>query len=65
MEETTLDAGRRRRIAIGGGGDRLAAWLYTGAPGRAASFSIDLVLSFAALGVWTARRLARALRSTP
>jgi len=64
MEETTLDAGRRRRIAIGGG-DRVAAWLYTGAPGRAASFSIDLVLTFAALGVWTARRLARALRSTP
>jgi hypothetical protein len=55
MEETTLDAGRRPRLAIGTG-DRFAAWLYTGAPGRFVSFTIDLGLSLAALGIWSARR---------
>jgi hypothetical protein len=53
MEET-LDTTRR---------ERLGAWLYTGAPGRLASFSIDLGLSLAALGVYGARRgLARVRR---
>jgi hypothetical protein len=54
MEETTLDTGSR---------DRLGAWLYTGAPGRLASFSIDLGLSLAALAAYGARRgLARLRR---
>jgi hypothetical protein len=56
MEESTLDADRHQRLAIGGR-DRFAAWLYTGAPGRLASFSIDLTLSLAALGLWSTRRL--------
>jgi hypothetical protein len=55
MEESTLDAGRHQRPAISGR-DRFAAWLYTGAPGRLASFSIDLGLSLAALGIYGARR---------
>jgi hypothetical protein len=59
MEETTLDADRRERLAISDR-ERLAAWLYTGAPGRLASFSIDLALTLAALAVYGARRgLAR------
>jgi hypothetical protein len=64
MEQTTLDAATRR----GPGGqrltrrDRVGAWLYTGAPGRLLSFSIDLALSLAALGLWSARRLWRRLR---
>ncbi|HSD22887.1 MAG TPA: hypothetical protein VLB79_01030, partial [Solirubrobacterales bacterium] len=61
MEETTLEADRGRRLAISGR-DRLGAWLYTGAPGRLASFSIDLALSLAALGLWSARRAWRRLR---
>jgi hypothetical protein len=61
MEETTLDTGRGRRVRASGA-DRLGAWLYTGAPGRLASFSIDLALSLAALGVWSTRRLWRRLR---
>jgi hypothetical protein len=61
MEETTLDADRRERLAISDR-DRLAAWLYTGAPGRLASFSIDLALSLAALGIWSSRRLWQRLR---
>jgi hypothetical protein len=66
MEQTTLDAAARR----GPGGrrltrrDRLGAWLYTGAPGRLFSFSIDLVLSLAALGLWSARRLWRRIRGS-
>jgi hypothetical protein len=36
--------------------ERLGAWLYTGAPGRLASFSIDLGLSLAALGVYGAKQ---------
>jgi len=44
------------------GRDRIGAWLYTGAPGRLASFSIDLGLSLAALGIWSGRRLWRRLR---
>jgi hypothetical protein len=64
MEQTTLDAAPRR----GPGGrrltrrDRVGAWLYTGAPGRLLSFSIDLAVSLAALGLWSARRIWRRLR---
>jgi hypothetical protein len=61
MEETTLDTGRRQRLELGGR-ERFGAWLYTGAPGRLASFSIDLALSLAALGVWSTRRVWRRLR---
>jgi hypothetical protein len=61
MEETTLDTGRRERQALGGR-ERFGAWLYTGAPGRLASFSIDLALSLAALGVWSTRRIWRRVR---
>jgi hypothetical protein len=53
MEQTTIETSRR---------ERLGAWLYTGAPGRLASFSIDLALSLAALGVWSTRRIWRRLR---
>jgi hypothetical protein len=61
MEETTLDTGFRGRVQVSSR-DRLGAWLYTGAPGRLASFSIDLALSFAALVVWSTRRLWRRAR---
>jgi hypothetical protein len=61
MEETTLEADRDQRLAIGGR-DRFAAWLYTGAPGRLASFSIDLGLSLAALALWSSRRLWKRVR---
>jgi hypothetical protein len=61
MEETTLDTGRRARTQVSGS-DRLGAWLYTGAPGRLASFSIDLALSVGALALWSTRRLWRRLR---
>jgi hypothetical protein len=61
MEESTLDADRHQRLAIGDR-DRFAAWLYTGAPGRVASFSIDLGLSLAALGLWSSRRLWKRVR---
>jgi hypothetical protein len=56
MEVPTLDITRR---------ERLGAWLYTGAPGRLASFTIDLGLSLAALGVYGARRAWRRLSSIP
>jgi len=56
MEETTLDTGSRERLSLSSP-DRLGSWLYTGAPGRLASFSIDLALSIAALGLWSGRRL--------
>jgi hypothetical protein len=55
MEET-LDTTRR---------ERLGAWLYTGAPGRLASFSIDLGLSLAALGIYGARRAWQRVSSIP
>ncbi|HEY7267257.1 MAG TPA: hypothetical protein VH501_06150 [Solirubrobacterales bacterium] len=55
MEKTTLDTEGRARVEVSSR-DRLGAWLYTGAPGRLTSFSIDLALSLAALGVWSARR---------
>ncbi|HEX3563682.1 MAG TPA: hypothetical protein VHU24_12660 [Solirubrobacterales bacterium] len=55
MEET-LDTTRR---------ERLGAWLYTGAPGRLASFSIDLGLSLAALGIYGARRAWQRVSSSP
>jgi hypothetical protein len=58
MEETTLDTGRRERLELDGR-ERFGAWLYTGAPGRLASFSIDLALSLGALGLWSTRRLWR------
>jgi hypothetical protein len=61
MEETTLDTVRRGRVHLSGR-DRLGAWLYTGAPGRLASFSIDLALSLGALALWTSRRLWRRVR---
>jgi hypothetical protein len=61
MEETTLDTGRRERLELRGR-ERFGAWLYTGAPGRLASLSIDLSLSLAALGVWSTRRIWRRLR---
>jgi hypothetical protein len=62
MEETTLDTGRGGRLEVSRA-DRIGAWLYTGAPGRLASFSIDLALSLAALGLWSTRRLWRRLRN--
>jgi hypothetical protein len=52
MEET-LDTTRR---------ERFGAWLYTGAPGRLASFSIDLGLSLAALAAYGSRRGLSRLR---
>jgi hypothetical protein len=55
MELTTLDTTRR---------ERLGAWLYTGAPGRFLSFSIDLGLSLAALGLWSTRRLWQRIRGS-
>jgi hypothetical protein len=55
MEET-LDTTRR---------ERLGAWLYTGAPGRLFSFSIDLGLSLAALGLYGAKRAWQRFSSTP
>jgi hypothetical protein len=55
MEETTLETTTR---------ERLGAWLYTGAPGRLLSFSIDLGLSLAALGVYSARRAWERIRGT-
>jgi hypothetical protein len=55
MEETTLETTTR---------ERLGAWLYTGAPGRLLSFSIDLGLSLAALGVYGARRAWERIRGT-
>jgi hypothetical protein len=61
MEESTLKTSRSGRIQVSNR-DRLGAWLYTGAPGRLASFSVDLALSLAALGVWSTRRLWRRLR---
>jgi hypothetical protein len=61
MEETTLDTGRGQRVHASSA-DRIGAWLYTGAPGRLASFSIDLALSLAALGVWSTRRIWRRIR---
>jgi len=61
MEETTLDTGSRERVLLSSR-DRLASWLYTGAPGRLTSFSIDLALSLAALGLWSARRIWQRIR---
>jgi hypothetical protein len=42
--------------------ERLGAWIYTGAPGRLLSFSIDLALSIAALVLWSARRVWERIR---
>jgi hypothetical protein len=56
MGQTTLETTRR---------ERLGAWFYTGAPGRLASFSIDLGLSMAALGLYGAKRAWQRLSSTP
>jgi hypothetical protein len=56
MEPTTLETGKR---------ERFGAWLYTGAPGRLASFSIDLGLSLAALGLYGAKRTWEKVSSIP
>jgi hypothetical protein len=56
MGETTLETGRR---------ERLGAWLYTGAPGRLVSFSIDLGLSLGALGLYGAKRAWEKVSSIP
>jgi hypothetical protein len=61
MKETTLDTGTPERAQLSGR-DRFGAWLYTGAPGRLASFSIDLGLTLVALGAWWTRRLWRRAR---
>jgi hypothetical protein len=61
MEEPTLDTGSRERVLLSSR-DRLGSWLYTGAPGRLVSFSIDLALSIAALGLWSARRIWSRIR---
>jgi hypothetical protein len=53
MEGPTIDTSRR---------ERLGAWLYTGAPGRFVSFSIDLGLSIAALGIYGVRQAWRRIR---
>jgi hypothetical protein len=64
MEETTLERGRRREpptrplTPL----ERIGAWFYTGPAGRLVSFSIDLGLSLAALGVWSTRRIWRRIR---
>jgi hypothetical protein len=42
--------------------DRVGAWLYTGAPGRLFSFSIDLALSLAALALYLVRKAWRRIR---
>jgi hypothetical protein len=54
MEGSTLETGRC---------ERFGAWLYTGAPGRLLSFSIDLALSLAALAIYAARQAWRLIRS--
>jgi hypothetical protein len=56
MESTTIEPGKR---------ERLGAWIYTGAPGRLASFSVDLGLSLAALGIYGARRTWEKVSSIP
>jgi hypothetical protein len=56
MGETTLDTSKRERVG---------AWIYTGAPGRLASFSIDLGLSLAALGIYGAKRAWEKVSSIP
>jgi hypothetical protein len=56
MGSTTIEPGRRERIG---------AWIYTGSPGRLASFSVDLGLSLAALGIYGARRTWERLSSIP
>jgi len=56
MEEPTLEVTRR---------ERLGAWFYTGPAGRFVSFSIDLGLSLAALGAWSAKRAWQMIRSAP
>jgi hypothetical protein len=55
MQET-LDTTRR---------ERLGAWFYTGAPGRLVSFSIDLGLSLAALGLYGTKRAWEKVSSIP
>jgi hypothetical protein len=65
MEETTLERGRRREPSIRRPltpPERLGAWFYTGPAGRLVSFSVDLGLSLAALGVWSTRRIWRRIR---
>jgi len=63
MEETLEAEASRgpggRRLTLR---DRFGAWLYTGAPGRLFSFSIDLALSVAALTFYLARKAWRRIR---
>jgi hypothetical protein len=67
MEVSTLEAEGRR----GGGArplsrrERLGAWLYTGAPGRALSFAIDLAAVLVALAAYAVRALWRRISSSP
>jgi len=67
MEESTIETDshavpRETRLSPA---DRVGAWFYTGPVGRLVSFSIDLGLSFAALGAWSAKRAWRRLMSDP
>jgi hypothetical protein len=63
MEGTLEAAASRgpggRRLALR---DRFGAWLYTGAPGRLLSFSVDLALSLAALALYLVRKAWRRIR---
>jgi len=55
MRETTIETTRR---------ERLGARLYTGAPGRLLSFSIDLALALGALLLYAAQRAWRRISSS-
>jgi hypothetical protein len=64
MEEPTIERAGRR-VPAGAelsGPERLGAWFYTGPAGRLVSFSIDLGLSLAALGLYGVRRGWRRIR---
>jgi hypothetical protein len=67
MEETTLEAGPHRELRrrLLSGPERLGAWFYTGPASRLVSFSIDLGLSMAALGLYGARRAWARIRGRP
>jgi hypothetical protein len=54
MKETTIETTRH---------ERLGAWLYTGAPGRLVSFSIDLALALGALVLYAAQKAWRRIRT--
>jgi hypothetical protein len=67
MAETTLEAGPRRELRGRrlSGPEQFGAWFYTGPAGRLVSFSIDLGLSMAALGLYGARRAWARIRGRP